>query len=327
MSDDAGAPAVEGNQQKFAWIYELMSDTSLSAAAKTVGVGTALKMAGRKGYFKATRKAISSLCGMSLSTINRAFVELAAQYYWGIEYKIGGANVYTLIMPERRLELWLASESKYDRQVRKWLFEEERIWLDAERAFKLRTQGEPVPGGRQLPVLEAADDKTPCQIRGGGLSDPGRGVVSPDKGGLSDPGMPLVKANPVTSGNDQTHKSFERSLKETERSLKDRENDHASLRAPDGTRSARSCALCDDDGVFIDPDGLPVVLLENTDCDDFKELTVKCRHSLDANLAEIQRIELESEGYWGLAKTGWHEIDRHYPMFCDDDCEGCNDLI
>lgn len=327
--EEIASTAVEGNQQKFAWLYALLGDTEISATAKTVGIGTALKLAGRKGYFKATRKAIANLCGLSLSTVNRAFVELAGNNYWGIDYKTGGANIYTLIMPDRRLEMWLASESEYQRQCRKWLWAEDeaiRSWLDAERAYKSKVEWEEESrskapadeterasggsrGGSQCEQMTSP----PCQIRGGGLSNPAIPLVNVDKGGLSDPAIPLVMPDQLTSENDQTHKFLERFLKEPERFSKDPRNDYPATSAPDGTPSARtSCQLCDDDGIFIDPDELPVVLLENTDNDDYEEYQVKCKHSLEGNLAEIRRIEQESNGYWGLAKTGYKEIDCHY---------------
>lgn len=78
-----------------------------------------------------------------------------------------------------------------------------------------------------------------------------------------------------------------------------------------------SCPLCDGDGIFLDADGYPVELCSE-DCDD---LQVACQHSVDANIAYIRRLERDSGGYWGLGKTGWLEIDSHFPeMFDYDEC-------
>jgi DNA-binding transcriptional ArsR family regulator len=140
-----------GNQQKFAWIYDLGANTSLSAPAKTVATLTALKLAGHKGYFKATHKAIANLCGMTHRTVRRAIDELADQNYWdiGSTDRGGGANFYRIIPPEDRLELWLDVEKEfvedwldaqreYKRLCERWLnaeYAEYRKWLDAEKRF------------------------------------------------------------------------------------------------------------------------------------------------------------------------------------------------
>ena len=115
--------AFHGNQIKFAWVYDLCADTELSAPAKLTATATALKLAGRKGHFKATHKAIGALCGMTQRTVRRAADELACQNYWEIRStdRGGGANVYTIIPPDERLELWLEVERGYKQDCREWL--------------------------------------------------------------------------------------------------------------------------------------------------------------------------------------------------------------
>jgi hypothetical protein len=123
---------------------------------------------------------------------------------------------------------------------------------------------------------------------------------------------PLSTSDSSSSAYDQTHKSF----KDSERPVKvfqDSESGTAlrgalNARPPHGPASAATdeCELCGGAGIFLDPDGYPVVLLD----DDWAEYPVECQHSMAANLAHIQRREKE-EGR-GLCKTDWSEIDSHY---------------
>jgi hypothetical protein len=132
-AEDKSTPT--GNQQKFAWIYDLGADKELSAPAKTVATLTALKLAGHKGYFKATHKAIANLCGMTYRTVRRAVDELAYQNYWDIQTLAGGANICTIIPPAERIELWLDEEDDYRQRYRRWLDAKKQFvqkWLDAE---------------------------------------------------------------------------------------------------------------------------------------------------------------------------------------------------
>jgi hypothetical protein len=64
----------------------------------------------------------------------------------------------------------------------------------------------------------------------------------------------------------------------------------------------------------MDPDDYPVVLMT----EDGEVCEVECQHSMDGNLAEIRRIESESEGYWAIARTGHREIDSQYGYLDDD---------
>jgi hypothetical protein len=132
---------------------------------------------------------------------------------------------------------------------------------------------------------------------------------------------PRLTPEANTSGDDQTHKSF----KDSERPVKvfqDSESEPARREAL--TRSLRpvrpgdaECELCDSDGLFCDPDGFLVVLAENDDDgENWIEHPVVCQHSIAANFAEIQRRE-KAESLQ-LCRTGWREIDAHYPLFDDD---------
>lgn len=136
-----------GNHVKFAWLYDLCADTKLSAPAKLVATLTVLKLAGRKGHFKATHKAIGALCGMKYMTVRRAADDIYRENYWDITDTSGGANVYTIIPPDERMELWKDAVREYQEDcrdwldaekdfVQEWLYEEKRFvrqWLDAEK--------------------------------------------------------------------------------------------------------------------------------------------------------------------------------------------------
>jgi DNA-binding MarR family transcriptional regulator len=140
---------------------------------------------------------------------------------------------------------------------------------------------------------------------------PHKGWLDPSQGLV----RPLTSTNSLTSGNDHSHKYL--------KSLKDfKDSKTPAPRAP-GARfadaktnqnhpHANPCLLCRGTGVFLNPDRLPVVLLD----EDCRELHVDCQHSMAANLAEIRRIQ--SNGVFEIARTGWPEIDKHYPEFDDD---------
>jgi putative sterol carrier protein len=131
-------PAPNGNQQKFAWIYALGADKTLSAPAKTVATLTALKLAGHKGYFKATHKHIAALCGMTYITVRRAADELYREKYWDIDAASGGTNTYFIIPPADRIEDWLDAERDHRQLCQKWLSAENQFvqkWLSAEKQF------------------------------------------------------------------------------------------------------------------------------------------------------------------------------------------------
>jgi hypothetical protein len=136
---------------------------------------------------------------------------------------------------------------------------------------------------------------------------------------------PLLTPEATTSADDQTHKSFkdsERPIKvfqdfESEPALRDA---LARTRRPDrlnNNPAAGTCELCGPDGVFLDLYGSPVVLQE--ELDEYGEKCIdhpmECQHSMAGNLAEIQRREKADN--LALCKTGWPDIDSHYPNLRD----------
>ena len=124
---------------------------------------------------------------------------------------------------------------------------------------------------------------------------------------------PLLIPDVPTSANDHSHKSF-KSLK----TYKDSKGEHApralDARSAGPPKEEPDCFLCDGAGTFVDGDDYPIVLLSEEGDD---ECQVECQHSMAGNLAEIRRIESESEGYWQIARTGYREIDSHY-KYLDD---------
>jgi len=136
----------DGNKNKFAWVYDVYADPAVSLKAKVVGPACALKLAGRKGFFKATRKAIANLCGTSQATVRRALDDLAAQNYLTVEKGegAGAANTYRLILPAQRYEKWLDVEAASRRESERaknamsnWLYAENK-YLDEQTETKFR---------------------------------------------------------------------------------------------------------------------------------------------------------------------------------------------
>lgn len=81
--------------------------------------------------------------------------------------------------------------------------------------------------------------------------------------------------------------------------------------AMDRKQAIAACGLCDEHGIFLDADGDWV----SSSSADGKVRFLKCQHSIDGTLAEIRRNE--SNGYNMDIKTGWPEIDSHYPDLID----------
>ncbi len=136
----------QGNQDKFAWFYAMLADPEVSLKGKAVGAGCVMKMAGHKGHFKATRKAIANLCGTSIATVRRALDDLIDKRYLNVEYGEGSnaANTYHLIFPVQRCEEWLEAETEYKREthraewkIRNWLFAESK-WLNEQKEKQFR---------------------------------------------------------------------------------------------------------------------------------------------------------------------------------------------
>jgi hypothetical protein len=124
---------------------------------------------------------------------------------------------------------------------------------------------------------------------------------------------PLLNPDAPTSANDHSHKSF-KSVK----TYKDSKGEHApralDARSAGPPKNPTTCHLCDSGGTFMDSDDYPVVLFAA----DGEAVEVECQHSMDGNLAEIRRSESESEGYWGIARTGYREIDSQYEHLKND---------
>jgi hypothetical protein len=379
----------DGNKNKFAWFYEMLADTEVSNAAKVVGTGCVMKMAGRKGFFKTTYKAVAALCGMSQATARRALADLIARRYLDAELVGGAASTYHLILPAQRLAQWLDREKEYndgiasaEHAMRSWLFAENK-WrnehteslfrkavfdasiargADEDDAHRIAEQvvAEYRAKGFELDVEQglgtvarSTDDAfapaaPPAEIVPSGdpesdqkRADPRSPMSRPlltdeqtPAHGRTDPcspmSRPLLTPDTPTSANDQTHKSF----KDSERPVKvfqDLESEPAlrgALTRP--LRPVRSgvgdCDLCDTDGRFLHADGELidgvvvrglVTLGEYFDNDErCIEHPLDCQHSIAGNLAEIRRREKAED--LSLFRTGWPEIDVHYPLFTDD---------
>jgi hypothetical protein len=374
-----------GNQQKFAWIYALGADTSLSAPAKIVATLTALKLAGHKGHFKATHKHIAALCGMNHRTVRRAVDELADQNYWdvGDGGASGVANTYIIWPPDERLELWLEAEKdfveewldaqrEYKRlcerwlnaeytEVRKWLAAEKQFvteWLDAEQqvirewlvaeldaqaSFEQRIFDIVVGLGYDQDTAYALAQRAwECHHETGAPFDDILQVIrdkypvvtqQPDEPEMDSPpatsgqppghqwtapwppvDSPPANSDTLTSEDDHSHKSF-KSVK----TLKDSKGSPAAralnARCAGSPKTTTTCDLCYGTGKFLDGDGYVVVLLNDVDKEEYE---VECQHSMAGNLAEIRRIEYESDSFWQIARTGYREIDSQYDHLRDE---------
>lgn len=118
-ADDARNAARVRQQEKVAWMKAVGADPNLSSAAARLGVMAALHLAYAKGYIYANRDELGQLSGLSVRSVTRAAAELAQQHYWRIDSK-PGANKYTLVLPNDRLELWLEAERKWGSLARQW---------------------------------------------------------------------------------------------------------------------------------------------------------------------------------------------------------------
>ncbi|MGV0991100.1 MAG: hypothetical protein ACOYB7_02495 [Mycobacterium sp.] len=374
--DQPASATRQGNKDKFAWLYAMMADPTVSIAAKVVGAGCAMKMAGSKGHFKATRKAVANLCGISQATVRRGLADLIDKRFLDVDLVEGAANTYHLIFPAQRCQEWWKAEWEYeqetaraDAQISDWLYAEKK-WRDnqmetqfraaifeasiargadagratwiaerivviyRERGLELNTEwGLATIAKWTDEVFTPAEPAAESPPSGAPESDQKRaGVGTPESRPRlnveptpvrhrADPGTPESRPRLIpratSSEDDQTRKSLkdpERPVKvfqdsESETALRD-----ALTRALRPVRSgAGECELCGPDGLFLDPDGYPVVLTD--DGADWTEYAVECRHSMAGNLAEIQRREKVEN--LALCKTGWPDIDSHYPNLRD----------
>ena len=114
----------QGNKDKFAWFYAMLADRKVTNAGKAVGAGCVMKLAGSKGHFKATRKAIANLCGMSQATARLGLASLIDNRYLRADLVEGAASTYYLIHPDAREQLWLDAERDYKRAIHEWLYAE-----------------------------------------------------------------------------------------------------------------------------------------------------------------------------------------------------------
>ena len=366
----------DGNKNKFAWFYEMLADETVSLAAKVVGTGCVMKMAGRKGHFKTTRKAVANLCGISQSTVRRGLADLIAKRFLEADLVDGAASTYYLILPAKRLQERLDKErelqvesARAEQETGRWLWAEklhkENQFRDAVREASIARGADAVLAARIAKNLAARVVKEGDELEVDlGLeiiaswkdesfvpaapavenppsgdpesdherADPGTPESRPryatEPGSVrqrADPGTPesrpRLTPDANTSGDDQTHKSFkdsERPIKvfqdsESEPALRNALNARPPRSSPnEPDRNAGPCELCGGDGIFRDPHGYRVVLIDDEGFED----PVDCQHSIAANLAEIQRREKAEDR--SLCRTGWPEIDAHYPIFDDD---------
>jgi len=178
-----------GNQDKFAWFYAMYADTEVSNAAKVVGAGCVMKMAGQKGYFKATRKAIANLCGISQATVRRGLDDLMGKRYLDVQLGegSGAANTYHLILPAQRYEEWLNAESAHEREiadanrvVESWLFAENK-WRNEqiEKQFRVAIYDASIARGADAIRAARIGDWIVTQYREKGIAlDIERGLQS-----------------------------------------------------------------------------------------------------------------------------------------------------
>ncbi|TAM68293.1 hypothetical protein [Mycobacterium sp.] len=88
----------------------------------------------------------------------------------------------------------------------------------------------------------------------------------------------------------------------------------------DDVRHVDGCSLCNDRGLFLDgaqDEHGPALLYEMTTADGLHSRNIECQHSLDANLAEILRIQVR--GSWEATKSCWRLIDDYFDFIYEDD--------
>ncbi|OBJ86972.1 hypothetical protein [Mycobacterium sp. 1245852.3] len=85
-------------------------------------------------------------------------------------------------------------------------------------------------------------------------------------------------------------------------------------------RAVDGCSLCNARGLFLDgsqdDDGTELLYEMSTE-DGLYSRNIECQHSLEANLAEIRRIELG--GKWEATKSCWHLIDDYFGHIFEED--------
>lgn len=127
---------------KFNWSRDVSADPHLSQAAKHLAARMAIDKFGTSGTARATQKELANICGTTIRTIRRATTELGEGSYWDVA-QLGGANRYTLIPPDERVERWNDARRQWESICRKWdkwksdcgrwlEKEAQHLWLDAE---------------------------------------------------------------------------------------------------------------------------------------------------------------------------------------------------
>ncbi|WP_147379029.1 hypothetical protein [Mycobacteroides abscessus] len=245
-------------------------------------------------------------------------------------------------------ESWAYAERVHKKQIGAWLDAERRFheqrkvaqWLDAEAAAKkafIRAVTESLTerGAGTARAAELARKAWTAHCQGtvslgvllAGIADmDASAIVGPtdnfEQGSLdseqgsthhcTDPcsqvSRPLLNSNALTSEEGNSHKYF-KSFKDVEVPQAAAAGAHARPFAAQEPPAPTNCTLCDSHGLFLDVDGEPVVVLSEDGND---EIRVQCQHSFAANLEEIRQIENSQDGDWGVARTGWSDIDCHY---------------
>lgn len=127
---------------KFNWSRDVSADPHLSQAAKHLAARMAIDKFGPNGAARATQKELAKICGTTIRTVRRATTELGDGSYWDVA-QLGGANRYTLIPSDERVERWNDARRQWESIRRKWdkwksdcgrwlEKEAQHLWLDAE---------------------------------------------------------------------------------------------------------------------------------------------------------------------------------------------------
>ncbi|SLB52168.1 Uncharacterised protein [Mycobacteroides abscessus subsp. bolletii] len=233
---------------------------------------------------------------------------------------------------KRRIEAWLDAERQFHDQQKfaEWLYAEAM----AKKSFveivleALCGRGVP-PGTAAEGATQAWEAHLPleaalAQIAGlpdesiaalTARNEPTSPTGEPTPAHLwADPGSPVNRprfnSSALTSEEGHSHKSFKVSQDfKFPQKAAGRAEARAHPAALQEQPALTPCPLCDQRGLFLDVDGWPVVVIDE---EGYREEQVRCQHSFEGNLREIRRIEDANAGDWGIARTGWDEIDSHY---------------
>lgn len=362
----------EAHRAKFDWARMAGADTNLGAPAKALAALAAIELLGSSGQFKATRKRLATLCGMSTRAIDRAVKELVASHYWTVELTDGRVARFTLVTPEARMSKyndWLRAERRF---INQWVADYQKFHKELRSAAKRRREellfqesyeyrsaiagavfsrvtkvdnvrldafitrlwdGRELDENRLDQVLATLERATDAEL-GKAFSAPAIATQTSQHHDTDVATLRQVRrdittqasqhcdrSGSLTSGDDDSHKVLQgpsRSVNPQVAAALGRapaeETPSPQPTAGGQAMDREQCRLCDSDGVFCDVSGDWLTLLVRGD--DGIGQSVKCRHSMAGNLAEIRR--LEGDGSWTLlSPTGWPEIDSQYPQFAD----------